>query len=565
MKKCILMLLLVAGSLAGAAQALFAYNNGKATVVRVHPRLTRGLAREALLGIRFDNALGGKVSAFDVKFRLVNCTKADITDIKYWKQPFGHNYGFYEAEATVGPSATVSAADDATAFTASFPAGSVWFYPQVGTREDSDYLWVTATINPEISPDAKIWVSVPTAKITLSNGGVFDVVNGAETAPHRVFPFVHQIGAYLRQDGTALTGTWAGKLEDSPANRVGNLTDIVVCNDFLVAYDSENDTFKTTWDARGRDNTAQVARIKALRDQYNTKCMIRASLTKGNGTITVDGVTGRPIACAAASAARRKQLIDAILAVMESAGLDGLDIDWEYPGDHAATTANTQRDWHAYGLLMRDLAAAFFDKGYVLSFCSNLGYQMAPDGYYAAFHAADFVNAMGYGNPTLNASPQVMMTSINVCTSRGVPSRRIVVGQAMYAYEVQNPGWDFVVPWLKDEWPSDKTRWWDADLVWMDRSVTKTDGTVLSTNKETFEGPASYHAKCNWCRANGCGGVMSWGYYTDVPWDDARSHVPRAPPGQELLAARKLVVAHAAAGFGRRVSPRQRRGLVLAS
>ncbi len=519
----------------GVAQSISLVNGGEgdeaglyvesssatATVVRVHPRLTRGLARESLLGIRFDNALGGNASAFDVKFRLVNCTKADITDIKYWRQPYTHNYGFYEAEATSGPTATVAAADDATEFTASFPAGSVWFYPQTGTREDSDYLWVTATINPEISPDAEIWVSVPTAKITLSNGGVFDVVNGAETQPHRVFPFVHQIGAYLRQDGTALTGTWAGKLEDSPADRVGNLTDIVVCNDFLVAYDSGNDTFKTTWDARGRDNTAQVARIKALRDQYNPKCMIRGSLTKGDGTITVDGVTGRPIACAAASAARRKQLIDSILAVMESAGLDGLDIDWEYPGDHAVTTANTQRDWHAYGLLMRDLAAAFFDKGYVLSFCSNLGYQMAPSGYYAAFHAADFINAMAYGNTTLNASPQVMMTGINVCTSRGVPLRRIVVGQAMYAYEVQNPGWGSVVGWLKDEWPSDKTRWWDADLIWMDRSATKADGTVLSTEKETFEGPASYQAKCNWCRANGYGGVMSWGYYTDVSWNDA--------------------------------------------
>lgn len=492
-----------------------------ATVVRVHPRLTRGLAREALLGIRFDNASGGNASAFDVKFSLVNCTKADITDIKYWKQPFGHNYGFYEAEATQGPAATVSAGDDATEFTASFPAGSVWFYPQVGTREDSDYLWVTATINPEISPDAEIWVSVPTAKITLSNGGVFDVVNGEAKKPHRVFPFVHQIGAYLRQDGTALTGESAGKLENSPANRVGNLTDIVVCNDFLVTYDSEHDTFKTTWDARGRDNTAQVARIKALRNQYNPKCMIRASLTKGEGTITVDGVTGRPIACAAASAARRKQLIDSILAVMESAGLDGLDIDWEYPGDHVNGDTYVARDWHAYGLLMRDLAAAFFDKGYVLSFCSNLGYKMAPSGYYAAFHAADFVNAMAYGASPLNASPQVMMTGINVCTSRGVPQRRIVVGQAMYAYEVQNPGWGSVVPWLKEAWPSDKTRWWDADLVWKDRSATKPDNTVISTKKETFEGPSSYHAKCNWCRANGYGGVMSWGYYTDVSWDDA--------------------------------------------
>ena len=143
--------------------------------------------------------------------------------------------------------ATVSGDDDATEFTASFPADSntTWFYPMVGTREDSDYLWVTASINPDISVDAEIWVSIPTKTISLS-GNPYDVVNGAETAPHRIFPYVHQVGAYLRQD-TTLLPTSAGRLEsDNPAARIGNLTDIVICNDTRVRYDSTSDTFNTT-------------------------------------------------------------------------------------------------------------------------------------------------------------------------------------------------------------------------------------------------------------------------------------------------------------------------------
>ena len=478
-----------------------------ATVMRAHPRLTRGLARESLIGLRFDNNWGGAYSAFEVKFRLVNCTKADISDIRLWRQPFDPvPYAFYEAQAKQLAQAVVDADAGATEFTASFAPGTTQIYPCVGTRPESDYLWVTATINPDISPDAEIWVSIPTAEITLGNSR-YVVVNGAETAPHRILPFVYQVGAYMRQN--LMSAVSASKLEDASAERTAGLTDIILIDDVRVKYDSGRDLFTTTWDGRGRDNTAQAARVRTLRNLYNPKCMVRACLTKGDNVITVDGVTGYPIACAAASAARRKQLVESILSLLEENSLDGLDIDWEYPGDHVDGTGQVDRDWNSYGLLLRDLAAAFFDRGYVLSFCSNLGYRMAPNARWGAFHAADFVNSMAYGSSPLNASPQVMKTGISVCTSRGVPKRRIVVGQAMYAYENHNPGWSSVAGWLEAAYLDDVSRRWDADLVMRN-----------GTTKETFEGPSSYHAKCNWCRANDYGGVMSWGYYTDVAWND---------------------------------------------
>lgn len=494
-------------TLVDVVQADMRETSAIATVVRAHPRLTRGLARESLIGLRFDNSFGGAHSAFDVNFRLVNCTKSDISDIQLWRQPFDPvPYAFYEAQAKQLAQAVVDANAGATEFTASFAPGAAHIYPCVGSRSESDYLWVTATINPGISPDAEIWVSIPTSEIALGNSR-YVVVNGAAQAPHRVFPFVNQVGAYMRQN--TMSATSAGKLEDASAERVANLTDIILVDDARVKYDSERDEFCVTWNGRGRDNTAQASRVRTLRDLHNPKCMVRACLTKGDNVITVDGVTGYPIACAAASAARRRQLVDAILGLLEENSLDGLDIDWEYPGDHVDGSGQVSRDWDSYGLLLRDLAAAFFNRGYVLSFCSNLGYKMAPDARWGVFHAADFVNSMAYGGSPLNASPQVMKTGISVCTSRGVPKRRIVVGQAMYAYENQNPGWTSVAGWLAAAYPDDVTRRWDADLVMRD-----------GTTKETFEGPSSYHAKCNWCRANGYGGVMSWGYYTDMRWNN---------------------------------------------
>ena len=473
------------------------------------------MARESLLGIRFDGGYGGTLGALTLSFRLEHCSREDFSDIRLWRQPYDPTpFAFYEAQATLLATATL--AGEATAFTASFPASPAWIYPCVGSRAESDYLWVTATVNPEISPDAEVWISVENASIALTGGATFTVANGAAQAPHRVFPYIWQIGAYLRQD-SGLTATWAGRLENRPAERLGHLTDVILVNDMKVRYDSAADCFTTTWDGRGRDNSGQAARVRTLRDAHHPACRVRACLTKGDNVIAVDGVKGYPIACAAASAARRAQLVASICRTLDACGLDGLDIDWEYPGDHVDGAAQVERDWMAYGLLMRDLAAAFFDRGWTLSFCTNLGYKMAPESCHGAFHAADYINAMAYGGSPLNASPQVMMTGLAVATSRGVPKRRIVAGQAMYAAEGGNPAWGTVIGFLDAAYPGDLARQWDADLVWTNRVH---NGTTIT--KETFEGPASHHAKAVWCRANGYGGVMSWGYYADAVWGNER-------------------------------------------
>lgn len=489
-----------------------------ATVMRVHPRLTRGLAREALFGIRFDNNYGGAMSDLNLSFTFKNCTSDVLKDLKVWYQPYNQPmpYFFREAKAEVISTKRLASSNaDKSVMTATLGGFSKHIYPCVGTRTESDYIWVTATISPMIHPDAEIWVNVTNETLTLGESSVYTVVNGTAKAPHRVFPYAYQVGAYLRQD-RAHSGSVAN-LANGDGNRVKGLTDILLINDFNVRYVAGSDAFDTTWDAySGRNDTQTATAIRALRDQYHPDCMVRASLMRGSAKVTAGGVTGYPIAVAAANATYRKQLVDAIIRVLEANQLDGLDIDWEYPGvenGQIESAALCARDWGYYGLLVRDLAVAFFDRGWVLSLCSNAsgwafpGTTVSSDDYGGVLHGVDFVNAMAYGGTRINASPQVMLGAIDRLTSNGVPKRRIVVGQAMYGYEGGNPGWDQIANAIPTYWGDDRTRYWDGDCLW--------------NPKRTFEGPSSYHAKCNWCRANDLGGVMSWGYYSDMGWYNA--------------------------------------------
>ncbi|MCQ2367984.1 MAG: glycoside hydrolase family 18 protein [Kiritimatiellae bacterium] len=453
---------------------------GTATVVRAHPRLTRGLEKESLIGIRFDDNFGGAPSTITVALEFNHCTSEDLSELAMWRQPFDPlPYAFYEAKAKkIADAVTVE--KSAALLRVSFTA-TEHIYPHVGTRADSDYLWITAKVNPNISTAAEIKVSIENDRIVLGTSE-YIVKNGTAQSPHRAFPHYYQIGAYFRSDRVSATS--CAPLGDATSERVKNLTDLILINNMYLGHRTDGSLY-ATWPA---GESEKVAYIKSLRDTYHPDAMVRLGFTKGASMNDI------------ADDAKRAQLVESIVSIMKTTGVDGLDVDWEYP--------ESASEWISYGKLLRDLSPIFFEEGWVLSICTNLGYLMPNEAQYGVFHVPDYIDSMAYGGKPMNASPGVMKTGIAVCTNRGVPNRRIVVGQAMYAYENGNPGWSGVVNWIKKQYGDDKIRWWDADYVLRD-----------GTTKETYEGPSSYHAKCNWCRANDYGGVMSWGYYTDVAWN----------------------------------------------
>lgn len=485
---------------------------GTATVVRAHPRLTRGLEKESLIGIRFDDNYGGAPSTINLHFDFKNCNRSVIKSIEVWYQK-SPAYAFSSDDEKNRLLQTSLDSDDLE-----ISDLMQWIYPKNQNNSDSDYLWIVAAIDPDIPAAAEIRVSITNDEISLA-GNKYVVKNGKAKAPHRVFPYYYRSGAYFRQD--RVTANSCAPLENETASRVKALDDIILINHLDVTY--QNGVVGSNWtDA----DTSGVEYVKGLRDTYHKKAMVRIGLTKG--TVSSEGET-YPLSLICANEEARQELIRQIIDLMERLGVDGLDIDWEYPGVKSVRNEKGnlvagfdsneawERDWHNYGLLMRDLSEKFFDRGWVLSMCTNLGWSMPSDATMSAnrtkfmnvLHVPDYIDSMAYGGQPLNASPRVMIDKgIKCITDCGVPKRRIVVGQAMYAYENGNPGWSGVVNWIKKQYGDDKIRWWDADYVLRD-----------GTTKETYEGPSSYQAKCNWCRANDYGGVMSWGYYTDVAWN----------------------------------------------
>lgn len=574
----VLSCLLLAAAAPAASSKDATYTQSTAVVVRAHPWLTRGLPRESLIGIRFwgvEGAYGGGLESVTFSLRLENCTREQLGSIKLWRMDFNNNYGFYEPAAIRldGVHGTLSkeqTGEDTYTFTfkgdGNASQGSPdWFYPHTPGRVESDYIWLTAEIDPAISRDAKIYADVTDSSISIG-GCVYQVDNNllsdGTVAPHRVYPFKYRINAYLRAD--RMRGVYASDiLDNATAARLAGLTDVMLSS-LKVTYNRNSDSFYLNL-AEAYTNVGRrtygdgLRRLTDLRDGTNEgggnpnhyaapHLRVFASLDKGPfiQALNADG-SGKtehagydaegneirkpvwekldsngdgaheayPLGHAAGSRYRAK-LVDDIVTMMKEYNLDGLDIDWEYPNqirDGVAGGGNGNKEYEKYGLLLRDLSEAFFNHGWELAMCTNQTGWQIPDGPKLA--AADFVNSMAYGPWPTFLGNSVMTQGINVCTARSIPKRRIIVGQAMYSNAYWQYGWGEVANFIRQA-HSDRFTRQDCDTVWRNWSVNGKTGAYVNST-----GPSTYRAKCNRARLDGYGGVMSWGYYSDCVWNDA--------------------------------------------
>ena len=511
--------LLLLALLASVAEAA-----GVATVVRAHPWLTRGLARESLIGLRFggDGAYGGALDTLTFTFELANCTKADLTDIRLWIQP-SEAYAFYEASAVRLDSGIMTRTEtgdaNATAFSVTFANPDYLSVGQVRTQGwvfKNDWLWLTATVNERISRDAVITARVASGRFNLGYSAY--TVTDATPAPHRVYPFQYRVNAYLRSDRMkGVGGHTSDVLDDATEARLASHTDITLSN-VKVRYDGVNDRYipdVTT------DYATGLRRLTTLRDTVAPHVRIFASLDKGSAFEWRLSDSARPNSHQAyplghaAGDKYRAGFIQAIVAMMEDYDLDGLDIDWEYPNINTASEQIDNGEDEKYGLLLRDLAEAFFAHGWELSACTNQSGWRIPDGPRLA--AADFINSMAYGpwSQVKVLGNVVMNQGISVCRQRNIPDRRIVVGQAMYSNAKYQFGWDELRNRVLAA-HSDANDRFDCDTIWESWDYKDRHGDFIN-----LTGPSTYRAKAMRIRQEGFGGIMSWGYYSDSPWNSA--------------------------------------------
>ncbi len=231
----------------------------------------------------------------------------------------------------------------------------------------------------------------------------------------------------------------------------------------------------------------------------------------------------------------RRSFADDCLRVVEEFGLDGIDIDWEYPTSSAAGISYSPEDTGNFTMLMKDLRQVLGD-GLLLTFAS------AASAEYVDFTAVepyvDFVNIMAYDMATAPKHHSALyeseisggMTSDKAARAHmaaGMPAHKLVLGMPFYGrgsgrYADFN---DF----------KDIKKDIEAYEIWDEMAqvpyIADTDGTLIVG----YDNPRSLKIKCGYIKANGLRGAMYWDYDGDDADGTLRKTVAREILGRYEL------------------------------
>ena len=180
------------------------------------------------------------------------------------------------------------------------------------------------------------------------------------------------------------------------------------------------------------DNTSRMQQIVRLKNR-NPKLKVLLSI----------GGWGRGnFSSMANDATKRKTFAKACRAFCDKYNLDGIDIDWEFPGNNSSGETSPSGEKQNYNLLMRDLREALGNE-LLLTMASS-----ADPGYYDfknCIQFLDFVNVMTYdmsGPPNHHSALYrggkvgngwlVQSESIQRHRSAGIPANKLVIGLAFY-------------------------------------------------------------------------------------------------------------------------------------
>lgn len=207
---------------------------------------------------------------------------------------------------------------------------------------------------------------------------------------------------------------------------------------------------------------------------------------------------------------KRKSFSRDCARIVKEFGLDGIDIDWEYPGSNLAGISSSPNDKANFTLLMRDLRSAL-GKRKLLTIASVCNAEYID--FKAVLPYLDYVNVMSYDMGTQSTHHAALYRSkySGYCTAdeavrkhiaAGVPRQKIVMGMPFYGRGVEG-----YVPYRKGA--SSDTEFWDDDAkVPM---ILDSLGNMLFG----YENTRSIAEKCRYIVSNGLRGGMYWEYNAD--------------------------------------------------
>jgi chitinase len=293
----------------------------------------------------------------------------------------------------------------------------------------------------------------------------------------------------------------------------------------------------------GANDEANLAALNSLKKQ-NPDLQVLVSV--GGGGAGSAGFSDMAI-----TAEGRKKFVDSAIAAVEKYNLDGIDVDWEYPGyTHAVTTVRPE-DKQTYTLLLKELKQRFNQEekklGRKLYTSSATGATQIWLDHTDMKHASkwlDSVNMMcydwynavekntGHDSPLYTSPSDPKSISIDNAVSMylaaGVPAKKIVIGVPFYGrkwvgVESTNNGLWQPVPGHTAAPQSTPvfgqieplvnaqgfTRYWDpiGMAPYLYNAATKTF--------ITYNDPEAELARTKYIRSKHLGGIMFWQYTGD--------------------------------------------------
>ncbi|GGK88401.1 hypothetical protein GCM10012284_23020 [Mangrovihabitans endophyticus] len=226
------------------------------------------------------------------------------------------------------------------------------------------------------------------------------------------------------------------------------------------------------------ENTGKLQQLVSLGHQNNVK----VSLAIGGWN---DGDDSAFEALAGNSGARGT-FVSNVVNVVDQYGLDGIDIDWEYPDP--GQSANN------YTAMMQQLSSALHGRGKLLTAAVVSGGGTANGVQTAVFSAVDWLNIMAYDGGSPHANYDWSVDSANFWKGRGLPASKTVLGVPFYS----RPGY-----------------YTYAQLVAMDPANANRDCTTVSGTQQCYNGLPTIRRKTQWALGN-AGGIMNWELSQDV-------------------------------------------------
>ncbi len=255
-----------------------------------------------------------------------------------------------------------------------------------------------------------------------------------------------------------------------------------------------------TFDGVRIDNVNRLKRVVALKKQ-NPKLKV---------LLSVGGWGSGGFSEMVSDEKKRKSFAKSCLKAIKEYGLDGIDIDWEYPSSSVAGISSSPNDTENFTLLMQDLrktigndrlltlaticTAKFIHFRNILNyidFVNIMAYDMAdPPKHHAALYRTELSNKY------------TSESSVNSHLAAGIPPEKLVMGMPFYGQGTMKMPRPINIEKTKAD--SCLTEHWDEKGMFP--YLTDKDGKVVYT----FENPRSIAAKCQFIKSKNLRGAMYW-------------------------------------------------------